>query len=200
MNLGKKTIIALTFCLLTSLAIQRESKANALVALATNHKIATGLVTGATVAVGTGLYKFIPYIVKETIKNIDLRYAVATGDIKTVNKLLNEATNNDPTTLLHLASKKGQFEVAQILIENGANVNAKNIDGETPLHIAVRIGDEKLTNLLLNQENIELSPVNNLGQTPFAIAQKLKGINIIKLLAEKASGTTVNMESILKAL
>ena len=34
----------------------------------------------------------------------------------------------------------GSKDVAQVLLENGGNVNAKNIDGYTPLHYAASKG------------------------------------------------------------
>ena len=37
---------------------------------------------------------------------------------------------------LHIAVKYGRLENATYLIKNGAKVNAKNQDGDTPLHIA----------------------------------------------------------------
>ena len=36
-----------------------------------------------------------------------------------------------------MAAKSGHVEVVKILLENGANVNAKDRDGDTPLSIAV---------------------------------------------------------------
>ena len=40
-------------------------------------------------------------------------------------------------TALHDAALEGHKEIVELLIDNGANVNAKNTIGETPLHQAV---------------------------------------------------------------
>ena len=40
-------------------------------------------------------------------------------------------------TSLHLASKEGHTKVAEILIQNGANVNIQGAEEMTPLHHAV---------------------------------------------------------------
>ena len=42
--------------------------------------------------------------------------------------------NNE--TALHRAARKGYFEVAEILLQNGAKANARNNLMETPLHLA----------------------------------------------------------------
>jgi pectate lyase len=52
------------------------------------------------------------------------------------------------TTALHYASEKGHQDVAELLIANGANVNIKNDDGQTPLDIAVRRGRKDIVKLL----------------------------------------------------
>ena len=43
-------------------------------------------------------------------------------------------------TPLHLAAAKGHVPVVELLIKNGANVNAKDADGGTPLHSAAANG------------------------------------------------------------
>jgi ankyrin repeat protein len=48
-------------------------------------------------------------------------------------------------TPLHLAATK---EVAELLIDNGANVNAKNGNSQTPLDMAVRWGKTETADLL----------------------------------------------------
>ncbi|MHC4538484.1 MAG: ankyrin repeat domain-containing protein [Planctomycetota bacterium] len=52
------------------------------------------------------------------------------------------------TTALHYASEKGHQEVVELLIANGANVNTKDNDGQTPLDIAVRRGHKDIVELL----------------------------------------------------
>mmetsp|Transcript_22581 Transcript_22581/g.20505 ORF Transcript_22581/g.20505 Transcript_22581/m.20505 type:complete len:295 (-) Transcript_22581:170-1054(-) len=48
-----------------------------------------------------------------------------------------EVTDRSGLTPLHLASKLGQFDIVKLLIDMGADVNAKTLDGNTPLHYAI---------------------------------------------------------------
>lgn len=57
------------------------------------------------------------------------KYLEAGGDVNQHNK------NED--TLLHLASANGEVEIAKLLIARGANINAKDLQGYTPLHLVV---------------------------------------------------------------
>ena len=49
---------------------------------------------------------------------------------------------------LHLASREGHLEVAQVLIEHGADLAAQTEDGSTPLHWASERGHVEVVQLL----------------------------------------------------
>ena len=51
---------------------------------------------------------------------------------------------------LHAACATGQLEIAEALLDAGANVNARQQDAYTPLHAAAANGDERLARLLLD--------------------------------------------------
>jgi ankyrin repeat protein len=59
------------------------------------------------------------------------------------------SVDNNEMTPLHLAAQLGSKEIAEILIFNGANVNAKTKSGTTPLHAAAREGHKEIENLLI---------------------------------------------------
>jgi len=46
----------------------------------------------------------------------------------------------DNQTALHLAAYQGHSDMMKELLENKADVNAKDIIGQTPLHIAAKYG------------------------------------------------------------
>jgi len=50
-------------------------------------------------------------------------------------------------TPLHCAAEKGQATIVQLLLDYGANVNAQNYDGTTPLYCACNGGNEALNSI-----------------------------------------------------
>ena len=68
-------------------------------------------------------------------------------------KKLEDDNGNTPLHLIAVNYKPDDLRMADIFIEQGANVNAKNQNGETPLHLAVRGGIPNLPLIekLINQ-------------------------------------------------
>ncbi|MDM8545108.1 ankyrin repeat domain-containing protein [Candidatus Venteria ishoeyi] len=64
--------------------------------------------------------------------------------------------------------KKAQQETVRLLLEKGANINARNDKGETPLHVAVRLGNGELIALLLSKgaeiDALTQAPTEELSQ------------------------------------
>ncbi|MCP4704062.1 MAG: hypothetical protein GY865_05590 [candidate division Zixibacteria bacterium] len=50
-------------------------------------------------------------------------------------------SNDEGDSILHAAAEGWQFQMVQFLILSGADVNARNNNGETPLHIIIRSND-----------------------------------------------------------
>ena len=73
-------------------------------------------------------------------------------------------------TALHFATENGDFESVPLLIQNGAEINAKDNQQATPLHFAVRSGNYEVVDLLLkNGARKELK--NNANLTPLQCAE-----------------------------
>ncbi len=53
---------------------------------------------------------------------------------------------------LHLAAKAGLDDVAQVLIENGARIGAKTLNGYTSMHYAAFTGNKKLMEMLVAKD------------------------------------------------
>ncbi|KJV71058.1 ankyrin repeat family protein [Orientia tsutsugamushi str. UT76] len=72
-----------------------------------------------------------------------LHSAIQDGDIKKVKQLINKditlvnSKYKDGTTALSVALKYKNLPIAEILLSNGANVNAQDNDGHTALHLVV---------------------------------------------------------------
>ena len=55
----------------------------------------------------------------------------------------------DKKTALHVAAKNGHVDVAKVLIQNGADVNAVEKDKWTALHLAARNGHVDVAKVLI---------------------------------------------------
>jgi len=84
---------------------------------------------------------------------------------------LNKANAKDTTifgtTLLHSASRSGNMELVRLLIQEGADVNAQDEDGESPLHIAMARSNNYSIVRTLVENGADLSSRAVDGKTPF---------------------------------
>ncbi|MDP6307286.1 MAG: ankyrin repeat domain-containing protein, partial [Verrucomicrobiota bacterium] len=99
----------------------------------------------AVVSVGCG----------EGTRHLNLYEAAESGDIEAVKQHLADGTDIElkctgcGSTALGHAAKYGHNEIAELLIENGADVDAKDEDGSTPLHLAALMGYKEIAELLI---------------------------------------------------
>ncbi len=84
-------------------------------------------------------------------------------------------------TPLMIAVEKGNKTLAQILIQYGANVDAKNDGGVTPLMISVAQNKPKLVALLLKSK-ADPDIKNDLGETALDLAKKSGSKTLIQLI------------------
>jgi ankyrin repeat protein len=88
---------------------------------------------------------------------------------------------------LFLAAYFGQTDVADILLEKGANVDFINyIDSTTPLHVAVRGGNTDIVNLLVARK-ANVNSVTNFGESPLHMAASLGDTDLVKLLLDSGA-------------
>ena len=76
----------------------------------------------------------------------------------------------------------GVVELVQELLQKGANLNAKDDYGNTPLMLATVIRNEKIVRELLSQEGIEVNVKNNDGSTALTLAVNGRNIEIARLI------------------
>ena len=59
-------------------------------------------------------------------------------------------------TALHDAAEENNVASARLLIEAGCDVNIQDIDGWTPLYVAVQNGHTEIVKVLVNSPNISV--------------------------------------------
>ena len=128
-----------------------------------------------------------------------IQVAASMGNIQAVKQHLavgadvNVKADKFGITPLHLAVDGGHRETVELLIVNGADVNAKDNKGRTPLHFAVIFGHKEITELLIvNGADIN-AKVSDIGWTPLYYAAFNGHKEIAELLI--ATGADVNAKN-----
>ena len=107
---------------------------------------------------------------KDIASGQNLSEAVFTGDLAAVKQALtdgadpNAKDSQSGSTMLATAALMGHTEVVALLLEHGAEVNAKSRDGSTPLHTAAFLGRVETVKLLL-EKGADTTLRNNMGGT-----------------------------------
>lgn len=63
-------------------------------------------------------------------------------------------------TALHFAVRYGRYENAKILLQNGASVCIADINGSTPIHLALERRNSKMIDLLFQYDGSNENVVN----------------------------------------
>jgi ankyrin repeat protein len=93
-------------------------------------------------------------------------------------------------TPLHQACENGEVECARLLLEHGANPNARNSDGYTPLHEACQHGRAGCAKLVL-EAGADVDAEAGDGGTPLHAASELGSVDCLTLLL--SAGANVNL-------
>lgn len=126
---------------------------------------------------------------EQSVRKFRIVEALRSGDTASISKAIRETveggTRNSissisggggllDTTVLHLAIQCAEYPVVEYILSNGAgliDVNARDKDGNTPLHIAASQGRTPVVKLLLEQEAINDAIANNHGRLPLDVAR-----------------------------
>ncbi|KAM9384645.1 receptor-interacting serine/threonine-protein kinase 4 [Pholidichthys leucotaenia] len=121
-----------------------------------------------------------------------LHFAAWQGHLGIVKLLIKQAgadmdsQTRDGCTPLHLASKRGQYRVARILIELGADVHVTSAGLDTPLHVAAETGHTSTSRLLIKHQ-ADIHARNVHGLTPLHLASQRGHLATVKMLIEEGA-------------
>jgi ankyrin repeat protein len=97
-------------------------------------------------------------------------------------------------TPLHFASEKGHLEVIELLVKNGALIDARNIWDKTPLHSASNNGHLAVVQYLV-EHGARIEAVSNKKRfTPLHLASQYDHLDVVKYLVEEGADVTVQAE------
>lgn len=116
-----------------------------------------------------------------------LSEAIKKGDIKKIEELfasgisINEREEPFQRTPLHFAAEYGNPLISELLIERGAEINAKDILGRTPFHIAIANEHLDVAKVLL-EKGANPAEKDNEGNTPLHLAAEKGAIKSLFFL------------------
>ncbi|NPU92757.1 MAG: hypothetical protein HPY82_12695 [Gammaproteobacteria bacterium] len=112
-----------------------------------------------------------------------------------------DATDSNGNNLLALAASRGQQPAAELLKQQGININQQNHNGETALHLAAAAQDQPMLRWLLDN-GAKPDIRNKLGRTPLHIAVEKNDPAMVEsmlshhadpLIADNAGNTAVQL-------
>jgi ankyrin repeat protein len=121
--------------------------------------------------------------------NTNLVPAIITINIPILTLLLEHGADINQTiifpslSILYYAAERNKPKVVSFLLSKGANINIQLNNGDTPLHIACKLGFETVVRILLNDPNIKINITNDEGDT--ALHNACDHPTIVKMLLEK---------------
>jgi len=132
----------------------------------------------------------IPGAVEESKEDSDFRDMSMHGNLIRMKEIPGKPDPNSKDlfterTSLHKASYFGHDHVIEYLLECGADVNAEDVEGDTPLHDACRLGHVASAKLLLKAGAFK-DTKNKMGESPGELAKYVNCEEITDMLAGEA--------------
>jgi hypothetical protein len=139
---------------------------------------------------------------EQSVRKFRVVEALRNGDTASISKAIRETAENGPrastssfsvaggsgafddTTILHLAIQCAEFAVIEYVLSDGQgsiDVNSRDKDGNTPLHIAAMNGRTPLVKLLLEQKDINDAIANHQGKLPLDLARNPEIFQLLQL-------------------
>ncbi len=127
---------------------------------------------------------------ESSVRKFRIVEALRNGDTAFISKAIRESSDHNPrmstssfttqanaledTTILHLAIQCAEQPVVEYVLSDGAgslDINARDKDGNTPLHVAAMQGRTQVVRLLLENKDINDAIANHQGRLPIDLAR-----------------------------
>ena len=116
--------------------------------------------------------------IDQSVRTFRLFEVLRSGDTNAISKAINESREEQSsgplgTTILHLAIQCAEPQVVEYILSSGgdAEINSRDREGNTPLHLAAQLGRSSIVRELLERPSINDSATNFQGQTPLDLAR-----------------------------
>lgn len=116
---------------------------------------------------------------EQSVRAFRLFEILRNGDTTAISKAIRESKDQQGmatasgTTILHLAIQCAEPQVVEYVLSSGdeIDINARDREGNTPLHLAAQLGRDSIVRALLDRPEIDDSVVNYRGQAPLDLAR-----------------------------
>jgi tetratricopeptide (TPR) repeat protein len=136
---------------------------------------------------------------KSVVQGSSIYDSACEGNMEEVQQLLHKVSADDRDTALIVAAYNGHDEIVKLLLENNANVDVMEVDGEPVLIIAARKGHEGVVRILLESgANVEAR--DGLGETALMLAAMNGYEHIVRLLVDNSVNVDAKNRNGLTAL
>ena len=99
-----------------------------------------------------------------------------------------------PTTPLHRAAADGEPEAVTLLLDGGADIEARNENGGTPLHVAVENNGPEVVALFLDR-GADIEARSDAGHTPLHLATGHNELEVVALLLDRGANIEASPET-----
>ena len=109
---------------------------------------------------------------------------------------IDEPRDRDGSTPLMTATMRKHYSTVELLIQKGANVNAKDKSGKTAFTLATWLADLPMINLYFQyakEKSMDFNAIDKSGRTAFIYACMLKLEEVVNLFREKAEEFEIDL-------
>lgn len=123
-----------------------------------------------------------------------LDWAILNDKVEAINWILRNSVKKVGIPF-HISVLKNNLEMLDLLYEWGYNSNKKNIDGDTPLHLAIKYNRRDLIKYFLRfNKSVNVNKLNKNLETPLKIALDLYYFDIAKVLILRGANFKNDMQ------